>query len=150
MWDAQEQPCMHVSLETITRNSQCLKWNIFSATAAWAASSAQKAKATKTQNKQAGKCQTCMLSVWPLRKVALKNTLPFASSAAKYVEPAETFINVIGGCLRDISEVKCEGLNYIEKHWKGGLIYMFTLLTWQSTLSYFRLPQIVAVGALAR
>jgi hypothetical protein len=27
---------------------------------------------------------------------------------------------------------------------------MFALLTWQSTLSYFRLPHIVVVGALAR
>jgi hypothetical protein len=36
--------------------------------------------------------------------------LPFASSAVKYFEPAETFTNVIDGCLRDVSEVKCAGM----------------------------------------
>ena len=89
---------------------------MFAATVSLAASSVQKAKASKTQIKQAGKCQVGALSVHSLGKVALKNTLPFALSAVKYFEPAETLTSVINGCLRDISEVKCEGI--------------FTLLTW--------------------
>jgi hypothetical protein len=103
---------------------------MFSATAALAASSAQKANASKTQNKQASKCQTDVSSMNPLGKVALKNTLPFASSAVKYFEPAETFTNVTSGCLHDVSEVKCEGMGMRVNASEGGLIYMFTLLTW--------------------